>query len=62
MNRCWLSGLQFNLSKEDGFSTFLRGCNPAPAYIQKATKSVHYQQAKSKTIFTKQKIQLLLAP
>jgi hypothetical protein len=50
------SGLNF--VKKHGFSTFLRGCNPA--FCITATKSVHYSGAKNKTIFTKPKIHLLL--
>lgn len=55
--------LAIELVKKHGFSTFLRGCNPASSiFVTQAAKSVHYQRAKNKTIFTKQKIQLLLAP
>ena len=53
--------------KKQGFSTFLRGCNPVPALfvlIANGTRQEHQisplSAAKVKQFFTKQKIRLLL--
>ncbi len=45
--------------KEDGISTFLRGCNPIP--LSQGQKISPLSSGKNKTIFTKPKIHLLLA-
>jgi len=40
--------------KKHGFSTFLRGCNPAPLCVG-TTKSVHFQAAKLKQFLQSRK-------